>query len=105
MRISDLIIFENDEFVALDKPSGILSIPDREGKESSLKTFLQERYSQIFTVHRLDKETSGIIVFAKTEGMHKHLSLQFEERKTEKIYAGLVMGSLATKKGSINKPI
>jgi len=105
MRIVDLIIFENDEFVALDKPPGLLSIPDREGKEISLKALLQDRYPQIFTVHRLDKETSGIIVFAKTAGMHRHLSMQFEERKTEKIYAGLVMGSLATKKGSINKPI
>ena len=57
------------------------------------------------TVHRLDKDTSGLIVFAKNEETHKNLSVQFEERKTEKTYAGLVIGSLVTPKGTINKPI
>ena len=62
------IIFENDFLVAVNKPSGLLSIPDREGKEVSLKQMLQDKYGEIFTVHRLDKATSGIIVFAKDEG-------------------------------------
>ena len=105
MKVSDLIIFENDDVVALNKPSGLLSIPDREGKEISLKTLLQEKYPQVFTVHRLDKDTSGLIVFAKNEETHKHLSKQFEERQTEKIYLGLVIGSLINQKGTINKPI
>jgi 23S rRNA pseudouridine955/2504/2580 synthase/23S rRNA pseudouridine1911/1915/1917 synthase len=105
MKISDLIIFENDDFIALNKPSGLLSIPDREGKETSLKTLLQEKYQKIFTVHRLDRDTSGLIVFAKNEATHKHLSLQFEGRLTKKIYAGLVIGSPGEKKGSINLPL
>jgi 23S rRNA pseudouridine1911/1915/1917 synthase len=105
MKIADLLIFENDDFVALNKPSGLLSIPDREGKEVSLKDMLQEKYGKIFTVHRIDRDTSGLIVFAKNEETHKHLSRQFEERQTEKIYVGLVMGSPASKKGSINAPI
>jgi len=99
------VVFENDDLIALNKPSGLLSIPDREGKEVSLKDMLQEKYGQIFTVHRLDRDTSGLIVFAKNEETHKHLSRQFEERQTEKIYAGLVIGSPVEKKGSINKPI
>ncbi len=105
MKISELIIFENDDFVALNKPSGLLSIPDREGEEISLKALLQEKYSQIFTVHRLDRDTSGLIVFAKNEVAHKHLSQQFEGRLTKKIYAGLVIGSPAENKGSINLPL
>lgn len=105
MQVKDLLIFENDDFIALNKPSGLLSIPDREGKEISLKVLLQEKYEQIFTVHRLDRDTSGLIVFAKNEETHKHLSKQFEERQTEKIYVGLVIGSPANKKGSINKPL
>jgi 23S rRNA pseudouridine1911/1915/1917 synthase len=99
------IIFENDDLIALNKPSGLLSIPDREGKEISLKNLLLEKYGQIFTVHRLDRVTSGVIVFAKNEETHKHLSKQFEERQTEKIYVGLVIGSPANKKGSIDAPI
>ena len=65
MKIAELIVFENEDLIALNKPSGLLSIPDREGKDISLKTLLQEKYQQVFTVHRLDKDTSGIIVFAK----------------------------------------
>jgi 23S rRNA pseudouridine1911/1915/1917 synthase len=105
MKLAELIIFEDDDFVALNKPSGLLSIPDREGKEVSLKSLLQEKYGQIFTVHRLDKDTSGLIVFAKNETAHRHLSIQFEERQTEKIYVGLVLGSPANQTGTINLPI
>lgn len=105
MRIADIIIEENEDWVALNKPSGLLSIPDREGKEVSLKQLLKEKYGEIFTVHRLDKDTSGLIIFAKTEASHKHLSKQFEERQTKKIYLGLVHGTLMNKTGSIDVPI
>ncbi|HWK02121.1 MAG TPA: RluA family pseudouridine synthase [Puia sp.] len=96
------IIFENEEFIAINKPAGMLSIPDREGKDPSLKSWLKAKYGSIFTVHRLDRETSGVIVFAKTEAMHKYLSKVFEERTVEKIYAGIVQGTLPEKKGSID---
>src|SRR5215212_1780516 len=102
IKISDHIILDTPDLVAINKPSGLLSIPDREGKDISLKKLLIEKYGNIFTVHRLDKDTSGLIVFAKNETTHKLLSQQFEERQTEKIYLGLVLGSLAEKKGSIN---
>jgi 23S rRNA pseudouridine1911/1915/1917 synthase len=105
MKLAELIIFEDEDFIALNKPSGLLSIPDREGKEISLKKLLQDKYGNIFTVHRLDRDTSGLIVFAKNETAHRHLSIQFEERQTEKIYVGLVIGSPAIPKGSIDLPI
>ncbi|HMI59458.1 MAG TPA: RluA family pseudouridine synthase [Puia sp.] len=99
------ILFENDSFIAINKPAGLLSIPDREGKEPSLKSWLREKYGNIFTVHRLDRETSGVIVFAKDEETHKFLSVAFEQRDVEKFYQGLVQGSLAETKGSIDLPI
>lgn len=105
MRLQDLIIAETTNWIAVNKPSGLLSIPDREGKEISLKKILQENFGQVFTVHRLDKDTSGILVFAKTEETHKYLSYQFEQRQTEKIYTGLVLGSPENKKASIDAPI
>ena len=105
MRLHDFIIFETVDWIALNKPSGLLSIPDREGKEISLKKLLIEKYGNIFTVHRLDKDTSGLIVFAKHETSHKHLSLQFENRSTIKIYNGIVCGSPQTKKGTVTAPI
>lgn len=95
------IIFEDDFLIAINKPSGLLSIPDREGKEISLKTILQEKRGEIFTVHRLDKDTSGVIVFAKDENTHKELSQLFENRNTEKIYYGLVNGNILPAQGKI----
>jgi 23S rRNA pseudouridine955/2504/2580 synthase/23S rRNA pseudouridine1911/1915/1917 synthase len=99
------IIFENDHLIAINKSSGLLSIPDREGKEVALKNILQEKYDKIFTVHRLDRSTSGVIVFARDEQTHKQLSQLFEERQTEKIYFGLVHGNLEPLQGRIEEPI
>ena len=99
------IIFENDQFIALNKPSGLLSIPDRLGQEISLKDILKEKYGSIYTVHRLDRDTSGIIVFAKTEESHKELSALFEGREMEKYYVGLVYGNMMNSEGSIDAPI
>jgi 23S rRNA pseudouridine955/2504/2580 synthase/23S rRNA pseudouridine1911/1915/1917 synthase len=104
LKIEEHIIFQNDDFVAVNKPSGFLTIPDREGN-LSLKNLLQEKLGNIFTVHRLDKDTSGIVVFARNEQTHKNLSQQFENRETKKIYNGLVLGSLIQKEGVINEPI
>lgn len=105
MKLQDIIIAETEDWVAVNKPSGLLSIPDREGKDISLKKLLQEKYHNIFTVHRLDRDTSGLIIFAKNEKAHQYLSMAFEERKTEKIYFGLVLGSFIEKKGTIDAPI
>lgn len=105
MKLNDLILYESDEIVALNKPSGLLSIPDREGKEPSLKILLKEKYGDIFTVHRIDRDTSGLIIFAKNQESHKNLSLQFEARLTRKIYVGLVIGSPSLKQGKIDSSI
>jgi 23S rRNA pseudouridine955/2504/2580 synthase/23S rRNA pseudouridine1911/1915/1917 synthase len=99
------IIFENEQFIAINKPSGLLSIPDRMGKDISLKDLLKEKLGAIYTVHRLDRDTSGIIVFAKSEESHKELSILFEGRTMEKYYVGLVYGNMMTPKGSIDAPI
>src|SRR4249920_1447854 len=99
------IIFENEDFLALNKPSGMLSVPDRTQSAESLKDILLKKYGQIYTVHRLDRGTSGVIVFAKSESFHQYLSIIFEERAVEKYYQGFVQGILQEKKGSINEPI
>jgi 23S rRNA pseudouridine1911/1915/1917 synthase len=99
------IIHDNGAFVAVNKPAGMLSIPDRAGQELSLKQLLKERYGNIFTVHRLDKGTSGIIVFAKDEVAHKELSQKFEGRDVEKFYLGLVQGKPMNDKGTVDVPI
>jgi 23S rRNA pseudouridine1911/1915/1917 synthase len=105
LKIEEQVLLDNDDFIVINKPPGLLSIQDRAGKEISLKQILLQKFENIFTVHRLDKETSGIIVFAKNEEAHKHLSQQFEKRQTVKIYNGFVLGIPAEKIGVINEPI
>ena len=107
-KISSLpfsILLENDRFIAINKPAGLLSIPDREQSQPSLKDLLMARFGSIFTVHRLDKDTSGIILFARDEATHKYLSQLFEGRQVEKYYRGIVHGNPAEKKGTIDAPI
>ena len=99
-------IFENDDFVAVNKPAGLLTIPDRHDEtQLSLYKILTQQYGKIFIVHRLDRETSGVVLFAKNEIPHKYLSQLFEQRKIEKIYLGIIRGSLSVKKGSVDEPI
>ena len=83
----------------------MLTIPDREQTEKSLKEFLTDKYGSIFTVHRLDKDTSGLVLFAKTEEAHKYLCKIFEERRVEKYYLGIVLGEPAERSGLIDAPI
>lgn len=104
-KLAEHTIFQNKDLIAVNKPSGLLTIPDREGKDVSLKTALKIQFGEIFTVHRLDRDTSGIVVFALNEAAHKHLSQQFEARETKKVYNGLVIGKPADTEGVINEPI
>lgn len=99
------IVVENELFVAINKPSGLLSVPDRENKEVSLKSILREKYGDIFVVHRLDRDTSGLILFAKTAETQKQLSAMLEERQMEKFYLGLVQGTFYPEEGTIDAKI
>jgi 23S rRNA pseudouridine1911/1915/1917 synthase len=100
------IIFENEDFIAVNKSAGMLTIPDRHDEtQLSLYKILSQQYGKIFIVHRLDRDTSGLVLFAKNETSHKYLSQLFEKRNIEKIYLGIVRGSLPVKTGSIDEPI
>ncbi|MFM8255212.1 MAG: RluA family pseudouridine synthase [Bacteroidota bacterium] len=99
------ILSETDHWIALNKPAGLLSVPDREGKEESLKSQLQQRFGKIWPVHRLDRDTSGVILFAKNEEAHRNFSMQFEQRGVQKRYGGLVIGKPYPLEGNITSPI
>ena len=100
------IITDNPHFVALSKPSGMLTLPDRfDAALPSLKQWLESRYPRIFVVHRIDRDTSGLIVFAKDAETHQYLSKLFESREVQKTYLGLVHGKLSEAEGTIDAPI
>lgn len=104
-KLQQHVILETEDFIAINKPAGMLSIPDRTQSEPSLKDLLIQQYGSIFTVHRLDRETSGVIIFAKNETAHKQLSQLFEGRDVAKYYYGLVNGVPVPPQGSIDLPI
>ncbi len=100
------IIFEDNDIVVVDKPANVLTIPDRHRPDKkNVYHFLNNKYGKVFIIHRLDRETSGILCFAKNEMAHKHMSQQFENRTVDKYYYALVEGSVYQKEGEINKPI
>jgi len=106
MRINDIIIKETDDYVILNKPAGLLTIPDRHDNQlQSIQGLLKKHYGEIFTVHRLDKDTSGIILFAKNDVAHKYYSQLFEGRNVKKFYQGLVNGQLVPPTGSVDEGI
>lgn len=99
-------LFEDDSMIVLNKPAHLLVIPDRYDKRlSSLSEILKTDLGNIFVVHRLDKETSGVILFAKTAEAHAALNRQFEGREVEKVYHALVRGNPAEKTGLIELPL
>lgn len=100
------IVLENEHIVSINKPSGLLSVPDRfDANIPSLKKILRDKYGEIFVIHRLDRETSGLILFAKDEASHKYYSMLFENHQVEKTYLGIIHGTPLISEGTIDKPI
>ncbi|MBK7337051.1 MAG: RluA family pseudouridine synthase [Saprospirales bacterium] len=101
-----IIIFEDQSLIVVEKPAGLLSIPDRFSSErENMLDLLREGREEVFTVHRLDRETSGIMVFAKTREAHRVLSMAFENREVTKHYLALVEGQVMEEEGRIDLPI
>ena len=101
------ILYEDEDYIIINKAAGVLVIPDRfNTQELSLNHILEKELDQkIWVVHRLDRNTSGCICFAKNAGTHQYLSGLFSKNKLTKIYKALVIGKLPTTKGIIQKPI
>lgn len=92
--------------LVVDKPSGLLSVPGRgPGKDDCLVARVQADYPDALTVHRLDMETSGLMVLARGKEMHRRLSILFQERQVEKRYVAVVDGRLAPERGEIDLPL
>ncbi len=99
-------IFEDDDIIVINKPSGILSIPDRyDHTLPSLYKILGDIYEKIFVVHRLDKGTSGIMVFAKNAESHKSLNDQFQNQEITKIYHAILKGRMIEDKMEVDIPL
>ncbi|MEO1637984.1 MAG: pseudouridine synthase [Pseudomonadota bacterium] len=100
------ILHEDHEVLLVDKPTGLLSVP---GKGPDLADCLLTRVQDVFPtallVHRLDRDTSGVMIFALTPHAQRHLGLQFENRQTKKTYVARVWGEISEKTGSVDLPL
>lgn len=108
------IVYEDDELVVVNKPAGLVVHPGAGAPSGTLANALAFHFQKLSTgggamrpgiVHRLDKDTSGLIVVAKTEDAHEKLSEQFRMREVFKSYITLVHGSLKEESGRIEQPI
>ena len=109
------VIYEDKELVVINKPAGLVVHPAGEKKTGTLVNALLNHCGKEILkiggnergglVHRLDKDTSGVIVIAKTEKMHAEIARQFKQREIEKTYIALAWGNFENNEGEINTPI
>ncbi|QFU75519.1 RNA pseudouridine synthase [Halioglobus maricola] len=100
------ILYEDDDLLLVRKPDLLLSIPGRHPlNKDCLITRLQEHYPSASIVHRLDLDTSGIMVIPLNKPTHAHISRQFQERKVAKTYVAVVYGAVPQDEGEIELPI
>ena len=102
------ILYEDDGLIAVDKPAGLLSVPGRTGdRQDSVLSRLRCRYpnDDIQAVHRLDQDTSGILLLVRNPAAHRHLSEQFQQRSVTKQYEAIVIGAVRPEAGRIDLPL
>jgi tRNA pseudouridine32 synthase/23S rRNA pseudouridine746 synthase len=100
------ILYEDPELLFVDKPAGLLSVPGKgEGLADCLLTRLERAFPTVRLVHRLDRDTSGVMVFAMTPHAQRHLGQQFEARKVKKTYLARVAGRLSPATGEVDLPL
>ncbi len=87
------VIYKDDDIVVLNKRSGLLIAADRYDEEAPrLDVEAEKEFGRLFAVHRIDKDTSGCVIYARNPESHRSLSMQFENREVNKIYHALVYG-------------
>lgn len=118
------VIYEDTDMLAINKPAGLLVHPDpKKPKEYTLVNWLLEKYPDIKDVgepmrdeqgteiprpgivHRLDQDTTGVLLIAKTQEMYEHLKSQFKDREMQKTYLAFVYGNINRDEGIIDRPI
>lgn len=100
------VLHDDAQIVIVDKPSGLLSVPGRgEHLADCLLTRVQAAFPEALLVHRLDRDTSGVMIFALTPHAQRHLGLQFEKRQVKKTYVARVAGEMAEASGQVDLPL
>ena len=100
------ILYIDEGVLVVNKPSGLLTVPGKELKHhDSLELRVKREYPNSFLVHRLDMDTSGVIIFALSKSTQRSLNLQFEKRIVKKLYEARVFGNITEDNGFIDLPL
>ncbi|TKA96119.1 RluA family pseudouridine synthase [Cereibacter changlensis] len=100
------LLHHDSQVVVVDKPAGLLSVPGKgEDKADCLIERLRGVFPEILLVHRLDRDTSGVMVFALTKSAQGALGQQFEKRQTKKVYVARLAGLLEPREGRVDLPL
>ena len=100
------ILHQDAAIIVVDKPSGLLTVPGKlEGRKDCLITRLQAAHWDALTVHRLDCDTSGVIIFARTKQAQGFLGQEFEQRRAKKTYVARLQGRLEPDSGTVDLPL
>lgn len=100
------ILFQDDQIIVANKPAGLLSVPGKlAGRSDCLVSRLQAAHWDTLLVHRLDCDTSGVIIFARTKQAQGFLGQEFEKRRAKKTYVARVWGNLSPDQGHIDLPL
>ncbi|WP_438987060.1 RluA family pseudouridine synthase [Marivivens donghaensis] len=101
-----VVLHQDHEILVVDKPSGLLSVPGKgEHLADCLIARVQAAFPSALLVHRLDRDTSGVMIFGLTPHAQRHLGKQFEDRRTKKTYVARVWGEVTAKTGTIDLPL
>jgi tRNA pseudouridine32 synthase/23S rRNA pseudouridine746 synthase len=101
------ILYESPSLLVVDKPSGLVVIPGRyeEASESLWRVLERDRGERLWVCHRIDRDTTGVVVFARTAAAHRSVSVAFERGLVRKRYLALVSGTLPADEGLIDTPL
>lgn len=100
------VLYEDDDLIVVGKPAGMASVHDGSRPDDpDLHAVLEEHCGRLWPVHRLDRETSGAIVFARNATAHRELNRQFDERDVAKIYHAIVVGHPTWQERAVNAPL
>ena len=100
------ILHQDADLLVVDKQAGLLSVPGKgPEKADCLIARLRETHPSVLLVHRLDTDTSGVMVYALNANAQRHLGLQFEHRQTEKAYLAMVYGEVSGNSGRVDLPL
>lgn len=107
MELTPTILYEDADILVLNKPAGMIVYPDGKHEYPALSHWLEKKYGEgnYHFVHRIDRQTSGVLVVAKNEIAHGRLKKQFANREVKKVYRAFVYGTLRDERGTITKAI